>query len=160
MSMKNFSRGDPIDMNQKAIKNVLPPTEEGDAATKGYVDSKSVGESDLDMNGNSVRHTNPTLIHEDEVVPKQWIENNILSRNSPASTMPRNLNKDGHNISYLRAPEQTTTQRQKDMQIRSSHVWVETCKVELEWLETEFHTWVSLFRAMTQSDRVQQTNSF
>jgi len=106
MSMKNFSRGDPIDMNQKAIKNVLPPTEEGDAATKGYVDSKSVGESDLDMNGNSVRHTNPTLIHEDEVVPKQWIENNILSRNSPASTMPRNLNMDGHNISYLRAPEQ------------------------------------------------------
>jgi len=67
---KIFKRGDPIDMNQKAIKNVLPPTEEGDAATKGYVDSKSVGESDLDINGNSVRHTNPTPKHEDEVVSK------------------------------------------------------------------------------------------
>jgi len=38
-------------MNQKAIKNVLSPTEEGDVATKGYVDSKSAGESDLDMRG-------------------------------------------------------------------------------------------------------------
>ena len=35
-------------MHQKAIKNVLSPTEEGDAATKGYIDSKSAGESDLD----------------------------------------------------------------------------------------------------------------
>ena len=58
------------------------------------------------MNGNSVRHTNPTPIHEDEVVPKQWIENNFLSCNRPASTMARNLNMDDHNISYLRAPGQ------------------------------------------------------
>jgi len=36
-------------MNQKAIKNVLPPTEEGDVATKGYVDLKRVGESDLNI---------------------------------------------------------------------------------------------------------------
>jgi len=42
-------------MNQKAIKNVLSPTEEGDAATKGYVDSKSVGKTDLDMNGNLIK---------------------------------------------------------------------------------------------------------
>jgi len=62
-------------MDQKAIKNVLPPTEEGDAATKGYVDSKSAGGSDLDMNQHSIRTINPALIHEDEVVPKQWIEN-------------------------------------------------------------------------------------
>jgi len=34
-----------------AIKNVLSSTEEGDAATKGYADSKSAGESDLDMRG-------------------------------------------------------------------------------------------------------------
>ena len=58
------------------------------------------------MNGNSARHTNPILIHEDEVIPKQWIEHNFLSHNSPASTMARNLNLDGHNNSYLRATEQ------------------------------------------------------
>ena len=46
-------------MNQKAIKNVLPPTEEGDAATKGYVGLKSAGESDLNMNGNSIRTHTP-----------------------------------------------------------------------------------------------------
>jgi len=31
---KFFRNGDPIDMHQKAIKNVLHPTEEGDSATK------------------------------------------------------------------------------------------------------------------------------
>jgi len=101
-----FKKGDPINMNQKAIKNVLPPTEEGDAVTKGYVDSKSAGESDLNMNGNSIRHINPTPIHEDEVVPKQWIENNFLNRYSPASNMARDLNMDGRFMSYLRSPEQ------------------------------------------------------
>ena len=101
-----LKKGDIIDMHQKAIKNALPPTEEGDAATKGYVDSKIAGESDLNMNGNSIRHINPTPIHEDEVVPKQWIENNFLNRYSPASTMARDLNTDGHFISYLRSPEQ------------------------------------------------------
>jgi len=147
---KFFERGNPIDMNQKAIKNVLPPAEEGDAANKSYVDLKSVGESDLNMNGNliknggwaeethdavnrayvyfvansklsleggemtgdinlngrSVRHTNPVPINEDEVVPKQWIENNFLNHYSPASTMARDLNMDGSHVSYLREPEQ------------------------------------------------------
>jgi len=66
-----FKKGDPKNMNQKAIKNVLSPTEEGNAVTKDYVDSKSAGESDLNMNGNSVRYINPAPIHEDEVVSKQ-----------------------------------------------------------------------------------------
>ena len=65
--------------------------------------TQSVGKSDLNMNGISVRDTNPTPIHEDEVVPKQWIENHFMSRNSRVSTMARNLNMDGHNISYLSA---------------------------------------------------------
>jgi len=122
-----FKKNDPIDMNQKAIKNVLSPTEEGDAATKGYVDSKSAGESDLDMQGHlvknvrwpeedhdsvnrayvyfvanaklsleggtvegqidmdqhSIRNINSNPQNEDEVVPKQWIENNFLNRDSP-----------------------------------------------------------------------------
>ena len=51
-----FKKGNLIDMNQKAIKNVLPPTEEGDAATKGYVDTKSVGESYLNMRGHLVKN--------------------------------------------------------------------------------------------------------
>ena len=103
---KCFKRDDPIDLNQKAIKNVLSPTEEGDAATKGYVDSKSTGESDLNMGGHSVRNINQNPIHEDEVVPKQWIEEHFLDRYSPASTMASDLNMDGNHVSYLRAPEQ------------------------------------------------------
>jgi len=102
---KIFERGDPIDMNQKAIKNVFPPGDEGDAANKSYVDSKSVGGSDLNMSGHSIRHTNPSPIHRDEVVPKQWIENIFLNRSSPASTMARDLNVDGHQVTYLKAPE-------------------------------------------------------
>ena len=43
---------------------------------------------------------------EDELIPKQRIENNFLNRYSPASTMARDLNMDGHHVSYLRAPEQ------------------------------------------------------
>jgi len=43
-------------MDQKAIKNVLPPAEEGDVATKGYVDSKSAGEGGLIMNGNLIKN--------------------------------------------------------------------------------------------------------
>ena len=41
-----------------------------------------------------------------KVVPKQWIENNFLNLNSPASTMARDLSMDTHHISYLGAPEQ------------------------------------------------------
>jgi len=93
-------------MNQKAIKNVLSPTEEGDAATKGYVDSKSTDESDLDMRGHSVRNVNQDPIHEDEAVPKQWIEENFLNRHSSASAMARDSNMDTHHVSYLGAPEQ------------------------------------------------------
>ena len=43
-------------MHQKVIKNVLSPTEEGDAATKGYIDEKSADESDLNMNGNLIKN--------------------------------------------------------------------------------------------------------
>jgi len=43
-------------MQNNPIKNVLAPVDEGDAATTGYVDSKSVGESDLDINGNLIKN--------------------------------------------------------------------------------------------------------
>ena len=128
----------------------MSPTEEGDAAMKGYVDSKSAGKSNINMNGNltknvrwpeedhdlanrayvyfvagkrlpievgtmqgqidmdqhSIRNINPNPQNEDEVVPKQWIEEIFLNRYSPASTMPKDLNMDGNLVSYLRAPEQ------------------------------------------------------
>jgi len=42
-------------MQNNPIKNVLAPADEGDAVTKGCVDSKSVGQSDLDMNGNLIK---------------------------------------------------------------------------------------------------------
>jgi len=130
---KFFKRGDPIDTNQKAIKTVLSPTQEVDVATKGYVDSKSVGESDLDMKGHlmknvrwpeedhdlvnrayvyfvagkrlpteggtmqgqidigkhSIRNINTNPQNEDEMVLKQWIEENFLNRYSPASTLAK-----------------------------------------------------------------------
>ena len=101
-----FKRGDPIDMNQKAMINVLSPVDEGDAVNNSYVDSKRLGESDLNMNGNSIRSVIPIPTHEDEVVPKQWIENNFLNRYNPASTMARDLNMDGHQVTYLKAPKQ------------------------------------------------------
>ena len=44
--------------------------------------------------------------NEDEVVLKQWIEENFLNRYSPASTMTKDLNMDENLVSYLRAPEQ------------------------------------------------------
>ena len=53
---KFFKKCDPIDMENNLIKDLLSPTEEGDAATKGYVDSKSAGESDLDMRGHLVKN--------------------------------------------------------------------------------------------------------
>ena len=40
------------------------------------------------------------------MVPKQWIEENFFNRNSPTSTIIRDLNMDTHHISYLGAPEQ------------------------------------------------------
>ena len=43
-------------MNQKAIKHVLSPTEEGDTENKSYVDSKSVGETDLDVRDHLVKN--------------------------------------------------------------------------------------------------------
>jgi len=101
-----FKRGDPIDMENNPIKNILSPTEEGYAATKGYVDSKSAGESDLNMSGNSIRHINLTPAHEDEVILKQWIKENFLNHYSPALTMAKDLNMDGNLVSYLRVPEQ------------------------------------------------------
>jgi len=102
-------------MNGNLIKYVRWPEEDHDSVNRAYVyfvaNSKLSLEGgemtgDINLNGHSVRHTNPALIHEDEVVPIQWIEENFLNRYSPASTMAIDLNMDGRHVSYLRAPEQ------------------------------------------------------
>jgi len=197
MSMKNFSKEViQLIMNQKAIKNVLSPTEEGDVATKGYIDSKNVGESDLDMRGHlvknvrwpeedhdlvkrayvyfvagkrlpieggtmqgdigmgghSIRTINSNPQNEGEVVPKQWIEENFLNRYSPASTMAKDLNMDWKLVSYLRAPEQNHHAATKGYADTKMSLLCGNMQGGLGWLETGFHIWASLFRAMTQSD--------
>ena len=97
------------------MKNVGWPQEIHDAANRAYVYfvantklSLGGGEmtGDINLNGHSVRHTNPNPQNEDERVPKRWIEENFLNRYNPASTTARDLNMDTHHISYLRAPEQ------------------------------------------------------
>jgi len=59
----------------------------------------------IDMGEHRIRNKNPNSQNENELVPKQWIEENFLNRYSPASTMARDLNMDTHHISYLGAPE-------------------------------------------------------
>ena len=107
--------GSDLDMWGHLVKNVRSPEEDHDLVNRAYMyfvaNSKLSLEGgemtgDINLNGHSVRHTNPAPIHRDEVVPKQWIENNFLNRYSPASTMARDLNMDGRHVSYLREPEQ------------------------------------------------------
>jgi len=61
---------------------------------------------DIGMGEHRIRNINSNPQNEDEVVPKQWNEDNFLNRKSPASNMARDLNMDGNHVSYLRAPEQ------------------------------------------------------
>jgi len=63
-------------------------------------------EGHIDMNQHSIGNIDPNPQNEDEVVPKQSIEENFLNRYSPASTMAKDLNMDGSLVSYLRVPEQ------------------------------------------------------
>ena len=158
-----FKKGDPIDMNQKTLKNVLSPIEKGNAATKGYVDSKSAGGNDLDMRGHLVKNVrwseedhdlvNRAYPHNEvEVGPKQCIEENFLNRYSPALTMARDFNMDGHFVSYLREPEQNHHAATKGYADTKLSLLGGNMQGGLGWLETGFHIWASLFRAMTQSN--------
>ena len=60
----------------------------------------------INMDQHSIRNINPNPQNEDEVVAKQWIEENFLNRYSSASTIAKDLNTDRNLVSYLRAPEQ------------------------------------------------------
>jgi len=63
-------------------------------------------QGDIGMDQHSIRNINSNPQNEDEVVPKQWIEEKFLNHYSPASTMAKELNMDGNLVSYLRVPEQ------------------------------------------------------
>jgi len=102
-------------MGSHLVKNVGWPQETHNAANRAYLyfvanTKLSLGggemSGDVNLNGHSVRHTNPNPQNEDELVPKRWIEENFLNRYSPASTMARDLNMDTHHISYLGEPEE------------------------------------------------------
>jgi len=67
INQRFFKRGDPVDMQNNPIKNVLAPVDEGDATTKAYVDSKSVGETELDMGGHLVKNVRWPEEHHDLV---------------------------------------------------------------------------------------------
>jgi len=106
-----------IDLNMKGhfVKNVRWPEEDHDLVKRAYayfVAGKRLPTEGGTMQGNigmdqhSIRNINSNPQNEDEVVLKQWIEENFLNRYSPASTMTKDLNMDENLVSYLRAPEQ------------------------------------------------------
>jgi len=103
---KFFKRGDPIDMENNLIKNVLPPTEEGDAATKGYIDSKSVGESDLDMRGHLAKNVRWPEEDHDSVNPAHvyFVANSNLSLEG--GTMKGQIDMDQHSIRNINSNPQ------------------------------------------------------
>jgi len=110
-------------------------------------------QGDIGMGEHRIRNTNSNPQNEDEVVPKQCIEEIFLNSYSSASTMAKDLNMDGNHISYLGVPEQNhhaATKGYADTKL--SLLGGSMQGLGLGWLETGFHTWVSLFRAMTQSD--------
>ena len=104
-----------LDMGGHLVKNVRWPDEDHDLVNRAYVyfvagkrlpiEGGSM-QGDIGMGEHRIRNINSNPQNEDEVVPKQWIEENFLNRNSPASTMARDLNMDTHHISYLGAPEE------------------------------------------------------
>jgi len=131
-----------LNMNGNLIKNVGWPEETHDAVNRAYVyfvaDKRlpiegGTMQGQIDMGEHSIRNINPNPQNEDEVVPKQWIENNFLNRYSPASTMAVDLNMGSNHVSYLKTQEQN---QHPATQIRNYHFKVGTCRVRLEWVET------------------------
>jgi len=102
-------------MNGNLIKNVRWPEEDHDLVNRAYVYfvagkrlpiEGGTMQGQIDMDQHSIRNINSNRQNEDEVVPKQCIEENFLNRYTPASTMAKDLNMDGNLVSYLRTPEQ------------------------------------------------------
>jgi len=104
-----------LDMNGNLIKNVKWPEEDHDLLNRAYVYfvagkrlpiGGGIMHEQIDMGEHRIRNINPNPQNEDQLVPKQWIEENFLNRYNPASTMARDLNMDGRHASYLRESEQ------------------------------------------------------
>ena len=105
VDLKSAGESD-LDMRGHLVKNVRWPEEDYDLTNQAYV--YFVAGKRLPIEGALCRATLgwANIQNEDEVVPKQWIEENFLNRYSPVSIMARDLNMDTHHISYLGAPEQ------------------------------------------------------
>ena len=86
------------------------------------------------------------------MVPKQWIEEFFLNRYSPASTMARDLNMDGHHISYLRAPEQNHHAASKGYTDTKLSLQGGDMQGGIGMGGTGFHIWANLCMTMTHSD--------
>jgi len=104
-----------LDMQGHLVKNVGWPEEDYDLVNRAYVYFVAgkrlpiegvTMQGDIGMGEDRIRNINSNPQNEDEVVLKQWIEENFLNRYSSASTMAKDLNMDGNHISYLGAPEQ------------------------------------------------------
>jgi len=102
-------------MKGHLVKNVRWPEKDHGLANRAYVYFVAgkrlpiegcTMQGDIGMDQHSIRNIKPNPQNEDEVVPKQWIEENFLNCYSPASTMAKDLNMDGNHVSYMRAPEQ------------------------------------------------------
>jgi len=105
-------------MRGHLVKNVRLPEADHDLVNRAYVyfvagkrfpTEGGTMQDDTGMDQHSIGNINSNPQNEDEVVPKQWVEENFLNRYSHASTMARDVNMDGNLVSYLRAPEKITT---------------------------------------------------
>ena len=113
--LRRLERCSDLDMRGHLVKNVRWPEEDHDLVNQAYVYfvagkrlpiEGGIMHGDIGIGEHNIRNINSNPENEDEVVPKQLIEENVLNRKSPASNMARDLNMDGNHVSYLRAPEQ------------------------------------------------------
>jgi len=104
-----------LDMRSHVVKNVRWPEEYHDLVNRAYVyfvagKRLPIGggtmQGNIAMGEHRIRNINSNPRNEDELVPKEWIEEKFLNRYSPASTMAIDLNMDGLHVSYLRETEQ------------------------------------------------------
>jgi len=102
---KKFLRKGPIDINQKVIKTVLCPVDEGDAANESYVDSKSVGGNDLNIRGHSIKNVKcPEEAHDaTNHAFVYFVENTKLA--IAGGEMRGDLSRGGHRVTAMVNPQ-------------------------------------------------------
>jgi len=144
------------------VKNVRWPEEDYDLVNQAYVHFEAgkrlpieggTMHGDIGMGEHRIRNINSNPQNEDEVVPKQWIEENFLNRYTSASTMAKDLNMDGNHISYLGAPEENHHAVTKGYADTKLSLLGGSMQEGIGMAGNRIsHLVQSLFRAMTQSD--------